>query len=329
MQIILVHRRLKQARTLTLTTRHVLIAITVLTFFIIACAAILNYATLRSPLVFRLPFVQSMLRQADHGQALDPQQQVMRGDLNAMAAKLGEMQAKLMRLEALAERVSGLAGINPKQFDFQDPPPRGGAAPTGGGRALTFGEIQTDLDRTASGIEQRADYLNVIESSLMDAKLKSKMMPTALPVNVSYDSSGFGMRIDPFSGKWAMHEGIDFVANTGTPIVAAAGGVVVVAEWNHDFGNYVEIDHGNGLSTLYAHASRIWVHVGDVVRRGQHIADVGATGRATGPHLHFEVHVKGVPQNPAKFLALGGATPSEIVARAGPMTQLAAERAKR
>lgn len=327
LQIILVHRRLKQARTLTLTTRHALIALAILIFLIMACAAILNYATLRAPFVFHLPFMQGVLREANQEQ-FGPQDKYLRGDLNAMAAKLGEMQAKLMRLEALAERVSGLAGINPKEFDFQDTPPRGGAAPAGGGRDLSMAEFQTDLDHTALGIEQRSDYLNVVESSLMDAKLKSKMMPTALPVNVTYDSSGFGMRIDPFTGKWAMHEGIDFVANTGTPINAAAGGVVVVAEWNHDFGNMVEIDHGNGLSTLYAHASRIYVHVGDVVRRGQHIADVGATGHATGPHLHFEVHVKGVPQDPAKFLALGGARPDQIVARAGTLTEAALKRGR-
>jgi murein DD-endopeptidase MepM/ murein hydrolase activator NlpD len=144
------------------------------------------------------------------------------------------------------------------------------------------------------------------------------MMPTILPVNVVYNSSGFGWRIDPFNGRMAMHEGVDFVADTGTPIVAAAGGVVIASEWHHDFGNMIEIDHGNDITTLYAHTSKVYVKVGDIVRRNQHIADVGQTGHATGPHLHFEVHVKGVPQNPVKFLDAGGAANQVAVARVEP-----------
>ncbi len=240
-----------------------------------------------------------------------------RENMKAMALKLAEMQAQLMRLEALGERVSGLAGINPKEFNLGEPPARGGAAPVGG-HAITMEEFNTQLASLSQGLERRGDFLNLAESSLMTSKLKDKMMPTILPVNVTYNSSGFGWRIDPFTGGMAMHAGVDFVADVGTPIVAAAGGVVINSEWHHDFGNMIEIDHGNDITTLYAHASKVYVKVGDIVRRNQHIADVGQTGRATGPHLHFEVHVKGVPQNPVKFLDAGGAANQVAIARTSP-----------
>jgi murein DD-endopeptidase MepM/ murein hydrolase activator NlpD len=131
------------------------------------------------------------------------------------------------------------------------------------------------------------------------------MLPTIQPVNVTYSASGFGWRFDPFTGKSAFHEGIDFPAPTGTPIIAAAGGVVTAAEYHPQFGNMIEIDHGNEIVTRYAHASKLLVNVGDIVQRGQHVADIGSTGRSTGPHLHFEVLVRGMRQDPHKFLIAG------------------------
>ena len=139
----------------------------------------------------------------------------------------------------------------------------------------------------------------------MQFKVRSRLLPTIQPVNVSYSSSSYGWRIDPFTGQSAFHEGIDFPAAVGTPIVAAAGGVVIVAEFHPQFGNMLEIDHGNDLVTRYAHCSRLLAKVGDIVRRGQHVADIGTTGRSTGAHLHFEVLLKGAPQNPNKFLQAG------------------------
>jgi murein DD-endopeptidase MepM/ murein hydrolase activator NlpD len=127
-------------------------------------------------------------------------------------------------------------------------------------------------------------------------------LPTLLPVVDGWYSSNFGLRIDPFSGQSSFHEGIDFLAETGTPVVAAASGKVVFAGWHPQYGKVVDVDHGNGLVSRYAHASRLVVAEGDLVVRGQHIANVGSSGRSTGPHLHFEVRLNGVPQNPARFL---------------------------
>jgi murein DD-endopeptidase MepM/ murein hydrolase activator NlpD len=125
-----------------------------------------------------------------------------------------------------------------------------------------------------------------------------------MPVTTKWYSSGFGVRIDPFTGRSVFHEGVDFTAAMGTPIVAAAGGVVVYSGFHSEYGNMIDVDHGNDLVSRYAHASKRMVKVGQVVVRGQKIAEVGSTGRSTGPHLHFEVRHKGLPQNPSRFLKM-------------------------
>jgi murein DD-endopeptidase MepM/ murein hydrolase activator NlpD len=236
----------------------------------------------------------------------------MRENLDAMARRLGEMQAKLVQLEALGERVSGLAGVNSAELKVA--PGRGGALVSG--HPLSMQELQatlSDLDQLTS---QNTDLLTVMESRLFDQKIRNMMVPTQQPVKAGHVGSSFGWRIDPFTGRSALHTGLDFQADPGTPILAAAGGVVVAQEVHPAYGNMVEIDHGNDLITRYAHASKVWVKIGDLVKRGQKIADVGTTGRSTGPHLHFEVMVQGVPQDPQKFLAAGRDLPTVAAAKA-------------
>jgi len=248
-----------------------------------------------------------MTRQED-----DRKEKYLKENLAVMAVKLGEMQAQLMRLDALGERVQGLAGVRPEAFNFKEKPGRGGMETSdigGPGRDFSISELQKMLDALALDVGHRSDYMNAVESTLMSDKIKSRLLPTNPPVNVAYNSSSFGWRIDPFTGQNAFHEGLDFPAPTGTPIVAAAAGVVIAAEYHYQFGNMLEIDHGNDLITRYAHASQLYVKVGDIVKRGQHVADIGTTGRSTGPHLHFEVRIRGVAQDPRKFLALGGNAP--------------------
>jgi murein DD-endopeptidase MepM/ murein hydrolase activator NlpD len=302
-QIILLHRRAAAARTLTFSDRRVVMAAVALAFAFVVVAIGAAALFVRYAGHAHSPWIRQLVDPGQHDAAADRDRRV-RDDINAMAVKLGEMQAQMMRLDALGGRVSGLAGIDPQAFDFRSVPARGGVTPTDA-RRLSLDELARELDRTALDVERRREYLDAVETELVDATLRSKMMPTIQPVDVSYNASGFGSRLDPFTGAVAIHQGIDFVAPAGTPIVAAAGGVVVAAEWHHDFGNMVEIDHGNDIRTLYAHASKLYVRTGDVVKRDQHIADIGATGRATGAHLHFEVHVRDVPQNPQKFLDAG------------------------
>ena len=236
----------------------------------------------------------------------------MRENLDVMAKKVGEMQVKIIQLESLTERVSGLAGVpvpEPKSS-----PGRGGALVSG--RSLSLDELKAllaDLDAISS---QKADLLTVVESRLFDQKMRTMMVPTAQPVPGSHLGSPFGFRIDPINGRSALHTGMDFQADPGTPILSAAGGVVVTQEYHAAYGNMVEIDHGNDLITRYAHASNTFVKKGDLVKRGQKIAAVGTTGRSTGPHLHFEVLVQGVPQDPQKFLAAGEKLPRPLASLA-------------
>ena len=236
----------------------------------------------------------------------------LRENLDVMAKRLGEMQAKMVQLEALGERVSGLAGVNPN--DIKMPPGRGGVLVAG--PSLSMQELQATLAELDKLTDQRVDLMTVMESRLFDQKIKKMMVPTQEPVAGGNLGSSFGWRIDPMNGRSALHTGLDFPSGVGTAILAAAGGVVVAQEYHPDYGNMVEIDHGNELITRYAHASRVLVKKGDLVKRGQKIAEVGTTGRSTGPHLHFEVLVQGVFQDPQKFLTAGQKLPKSGVALA-------------
>ena len=225
----------------------------------------------------------------------------MRENLDAMARKLGEMQARMLQIESLGERVAGLAGVNPGEFKVT--PGSGGALI--GSRSLTVDELHRAMEQLDLASGSRVDWLTAVETRLFDQKIQRAMVPTEEPVKGGRVDSPFGFRIDPITGRSALHIGLDFPADVGAPIYAAAGGVVVVQEYHPAYGNMVEVDHGNELITRYAHASRVLVNKGDIVKRGQKIAEVGSTGRSTGPHLHFEVWVSGVPQDPQRFLAAG------------------------
>ncbi len=231
----------------------------------------------------------------------------MRENLDAMAQKVGEMQAKVVRLEAIGERVSGLAGLKPEDLRVAPATPSGAASAAQGGpyvppQAVTLEQLNSLVDSLDQSTDERSDLFTLVESRLLESKLKALMIPSTAPVKGPI-GSGFGFRTDPFTGHAALHTGLDFPAEIGTPILAAAGGVVLTAEMHPAYGQMIEIDHGNGVITRYAHTSAMLVRVGDIVRRGQLIGRVGTTGRSTGPHLHFEVLVDSVPQNPAKFLA--------------------------
>lgn len=303
MQIILVSNRLSKARAIEVTWRHALLAVVVGALGMVALSSLISYFGVRHAAEIRLPLLQSMLRSASDEQA-QFQNDFLRDNLNAMAVRLGQMQAQLMRLDALGERLSGVAGVKPQEFRFGEPPGRGGALSTAlPPRDLSLGEFGQLIESVARDMETRTDYLGILESRLQEQRLRQRMLPTSLPVQIgSWNASGFGWRLDPITGQSAVHEGIDFIAPSGAPILAAAAGLVVAAEYHPTYGNLIDIDHGQDLVTRYAHASRLHVKAGDLVKRGQHIADVGSTGRSTGPHLHFEVRSAGVPLNPARFL---------------------------
>lgn len=225
----------------------------------------------------------------------------MRQNLDVMARQLGEMQVKLTQIESLGERVSGLAGV--PATELKKVPGSGGLQVAS--RSFDYEELQALMSAFQKTALEREGQLTALESKLFERKLESLMIPTQRPLPGTEVGSRFGWRVDPFTGRSALHTGLDFPADTGTPIVAAAGGLVIAETRDPEYGNVVEIDHGNDVTTRYAHASKILVKKGDLVKRGQVIALVGTTGRSTGPHLHFEVMVRNVWQDPQKFLTVG------------------------
>lgn len=313
MHIILVSHRLAKARSIELSLKHLAFAAGAAGMAIVALSSIISYVGVRHASQIKLPMLQSLARSAQVEEA-QRTEAFVRENLNVMAVKLGEMQAQLLRLDALGERLSSAAGMRPGDFRFGEIPGRGGAAPAGGTALdLSLGDLTRQLDFMSRQLETRGDYLGVLETRLLESRVKQTLTPTALPVYGTWNASGFGWRIDPITGQMAMHEGIDFIAESGTPIHAAAAGVVVTAERHPAYGNMLEIDHGGDLITRYAHTSKMLVKPGQLVKRGEKVAEVGSTGRSTGSHLHFEVRLKGVAQNPARFL-LGGGTRTAVAA---------------
>ena len=300
MQIILISDRLAKARSVSLSLRHLVGSAMLALALVVGATAGLYWLTLRYAAEVPLPALQRLVLSAQEAEA-ERSRAFVQQNLNAMAVKVGEMQAQLTRLDALGERLSALAGV--KDFRFNEAPGLGGAPPTlMPPQNLSLADFSEKLTVLSRQVENRNDMLGVLEAQLFEQAVKKKLMPTMMPVAAPYNASGFGRRVDPFTGQWAMHEGIDFLADLGSPVVAAAGGVVVFAGLHPQYGYMVDIDHGNDLVTRYAHCSKLLVREGDVVHRGRKIAESGSTGRSTGPHLHFEVRFRGVAQNPSKFL---------------------------
>ncbi|MCW5259961.1 M23 family metallopeptidase [Verminephrobacter eiseniae] len=301
-QLIITDARLARSRAIHLSGTRLLLAGLALSLCLVLVAATLYHWVFLQGARAGWPIIGSLVRLVVQDEFAE-RDRFMRANLDAMARRVGEMQARMVQLESLGERVLGLAGMAPADIP-KAAAGRGGALV--GAHDLSIEQLQATLDDLEHLTNQRVDLMTVLESRLFDQHIRKKMIPTHEPVAGRPAGSGFGWRLDPISGQSALHSGLDFQADTGTPILAAAGGVVVVQEFHPAYGNMVEIDHGNQVLTRYAHASRTLVKRGDIVRSGQKIAEVGTTGRSTGPHLHFEVLVQGVFQDPQKFLSAGG-----------------------
>ena len=300
MHIILVSDKLATARTIAITGRHVLLSLIALAVLIFGLSSLISYLAVQHAADVRLPLLNSVLR-AIQAEETERRDELVRENLSVMAIKLGQMQAQLARLDSLGDRLSHSVGLKPQDLKpVQLADGRGG--PLVREQPLTTPELEQLLDVLSAQVEQRGDALAMVEAQVLDNRIRHSMLPTSLPINLAWNASTYGWRIDPFTGHRAMHEGVDFPAQTGTPIYAAAAGIVRTAEHHPQYGNLIEVDHGNDISTRYAHASEIFVQPGALVKRGQKLAAVGSTGRSTGPHLHFEVRVAGVAQNPNRFL---------------------------
>jgi len=225
-----------------------------------------------------------------------------RANLDAMAVRLGQLNAHIVRLDALGRRLVSMADLEEGEFNFDDPPARGGPATDASAPSVASIDLDSMLAELALQIDDRADQLAVLERVLANRRLSSERVPQGRPASSGWLSSYFGKRTDPFSGKQEFHAGVDFAGNEGVDILAVASGVVTWSGKRYGYGIMVEINHGNGLVTRYAHNKENLVEVGDTVKKGQAIASMGKSGRATGPHVHFEVLKHGQKVNPLKYV---------------------------
>ena len=316
MQIIVVSSRFSKAISLNVSLTQALVGAGAALVLLLILSGSLSYVALRHAAELNVSFLKDVVAgvQADETRKT---QDMVRDNIKAIASKVGQLQAQLLHLDTLGTRLSSVVGIKPSEFKpselgevTRQRPGEAASGPGGKGGPLigaheyrmSAEELGYEVDRLMKRAEFQADYMSVVESSLMDARIAHNRLPTVLPVNALWNASAYGWRSDPFTRQRTMHEGVDFSAQVGTPIVAAANGVVLTSERHPEYGNLIEIDHGNDYTSRYAHASVLRVKAGQLVKRGQHIADVGSTGRSTGPHLHFEVRYKGASVNPARFL---------------------------
>ncbi len=315
MQVLITTSVLSRTRVLQFTPWSLALGLLVSAIPLMMISLALYHAIVLKAAQEHWPIISEAVRYVERKE-LAQRDHYMRENLDAMAAKVGELQARLLRLEAVSEKVAGMAGMKPAELKAIEAPanPTSGAAAGQGGplvsmlpnrlpaTPLSAQDIHRQLDDLQALSDRNTDLFTLIESRLFEKRLEALLIPSSAPVNGPV-GSGFGFRSDPFTRRAALHTGLDYPGEVGTPIMAAAGGVVLSASNHPEYGLLVELDHGNGLITRYGHTSKMWVKQGDLVKRGQKIADIGSTGRSTGPHLHFEVLVEGVQQNPAKFLA--------------------------
>jgi murein DD-endopeptidase MepM/ murein hydrolase activator NlpD len=216
--------------------------------------------------------------------------------------RLAELNAHIVRLNALGRRLTKMGGLEDGEFDFDSIPAMGGPEPGTDAASLGVPEMTERLSFLADQVEDRQRQLSVLENLLLNRNLSEQVLPQGRPVNTGWISSTFGKRTDPFTGKNARHWGVDFAGRDGAEIVAVGAGVVTYSGDRYGYGDMVEINHGNGFVTRYAHNKVNLVAVGDEVEKGQTIALMGSSGRATGPNLHFEVLRGGHKVNPLEYI---------------------------
>jgi hypothetical protein len=300
--IILVSGRFAKARTIRLNGARLLGLALLAGTILVTTAIAAQYVLVRMHSALVSDDMRAWLASAQTEEQ-HKQQVYMRASLDAMAKRVGQMQAQMMRLDALGARLAKTAGIKPQEMSFDKLPAEGGPYVPAAQPDISLDNMAQQLNKLTLSMDDRGDKLSALETWMMQSHSNKWLIPSVMPVKHSWISSGFGKRIDPITGKVEIHEGVDFPVPKGTPIYASAGGVVEYAGFNPSgFGNLVEIDHGNGVMTRYAHNSKVLVKVGQIVKRGQEISLSGTTGRSTGPHLHFEVRYHGVAEDPIRFL---------------------------
>jgi murein DD-endopeptidase MepM/ murein hydrolase activator NlpD len=222
--------------------------------------------------------------------------------VDAMAMRLGAMNAHVIRLDALGKRLTEMADIDSREFNFDRDPPAGGPESDGEGASAQIPDLSEQLTQLEARVDLRESQLTELENVILARELKKEIHPEGRPVTNGFISSYFGERSDPFDGRDEFHKGVDFAGALGSRVMAVAAGVVTWAGERSGYGKLVEINHGDGFITRYAHNERTLVSVGQTVKRGEAIALMGSTGHSTGPHVHFEVLRNGRQVDPLSYI---------------------------
>lgn len=306
MNVLLISKRLRGSKSLYLDKKYLFAALAVTFLLLPTAAAITGYQLAMVGVDEVVHDKYSALVQgelANQRSEIALAKQKAEDDMEALTRRLGQLQAHVIRLDALGQRLTSMADFDGSEFDFSQQPAQGGPE-----TQLTetvpvpVDDFVQELTKLSQQLQDREQQLYVLESMIMSKNLQSEVVPNGNPVEKGWLSSYFGMRNDPFSGRRAMHKGVDFASKEGAPVIAVASGVVTWAGSRYGYGNLVEINHGSGYVTRYGHNKAILVKVGQTVEKGEHIAEVGSTGRSTGPHVHYEVIRNGRHINPSRFL---------------------------
>lgn len=305
MKLILVSSRLGGTRTITLGFWSKAVALVCLLALPIASVTLMalqwgvkNGHSLLTSDVSKA-WQESLVEQRNE---VERTRQEAQSKLEALTLRVAELQARLVRLDALGERMTVAAKLDHGEFDFSQPPALGGPSENLDNHNFEVATFMDMIDELAFKIDDRQHQLQTLEALMANQKVEESIFVAGRPIKKGYLSSRYGRRTDPFSGRVAWHAGVDFAGKDGSDIVAVAAGVVTWSAERYGYGNLVEINHGNGFKTRYAHCKENLVKVGDVVKKGQIIALMGSSGRSTGPHVHFEVYKHGRAVDPASYI---------------------------
>jgi len=301
MNVIFFSRRRGRARHLNLSHPVTLTIISILGLGLLASALALGLQ-LGQRSMARMALLNpglALLAEQEQVAALRSQ---LQDRVDALAVRLGAINANVVRLNALGKQLTQMANINSREFDFDADPPEGGSDSDSVGRQAQIPDLTAMIDVLARQVEVRSAQFSSLEGVIAGRELSAEIKPTGRPVRDGYISSYFGERMDPFNGEEAFHKGVDFASDAGADVLAVASGIGTFAGPREGYGNLVEINHGNGYLTRYAHNEDVLVSVGEEVQRGQALAIVGSTGHSTGPHVHFEVLKEGRQIDPMAYV---------------------------
>ncbi|WP_188149891.1 M23 family metallopeptidase [Teredinibacter waterburyi] len=305
MKIIVVSKRHGNTRSFTLGgwTRALLSACIVGIPVGAATIAGIHLSSLKGSDLLTPESTQAWVEALD-GQQVEIEQAKLEAEqkLAALTLRVAELQARLVRLDALGERLTTMAKLDNGEFDFSTVPALGGPEMSVDDDNYTAPDFHQVLEQLGDQIDDRQQQLGTLEALLAKRKLQNDVFIAGRPVKKGWMSSRYGRRSDPFTGRIAWHDGVDFAGKDGSDIIAVASGVVTWSGKRHGYGILIEINHGNGFVTRYGHSKEALVQVGDVVKKGQIVALMGSSGRSTGPHVHFEVYKNGRTVDPSSYI---------------------------